>query len=175
MLKKQDIPGKEKQCCVFELVDNEITETTEMKTFKQEKQKLVLQTTGQLVIEFLLNHFPKFVDYDYTREMEEELDAVANGKTLYESVCDGCHKDLQQQIKEIKQEKRENGIQIDENHRYIIGKFGPVIAKGKKPNIEFIPVKKGIDLEKLERGEYTVEELVDEYGGGKGKYMGKYR
>ena len=56
-VKKQDIPGKEKQCCVFELVDNEITETAEMKTFKQEKQKLVLQSTGQLVIEFLLNHF----------------------------------------------------------------------------------------------------------------------
>ena len=145
-----------------------------MKTFKQEKNKLVIQSTGVMVIEFLLEHFPSFVDYDYTRGMEDRLDAIAHGNLTYETVCDECQKDLQEQIKGIKQEKRENGIVIDEEHRYIIGKFGPVIAKGKKPNIEFIPVKQGIDLNKLERGEYSVKELIDEYGGGKGKYMGKY-
>ena len=37
---------------------------------------------GRLVVAYLLAHFPKYMDYDYTSDMESQLDEVAGKKTL---------------------------------------------------------------------------------------------
>jgi DNA topoisomerase-1 len=33
-----------------------------------------------LVTDFLVKHFPKIVDFDFTKNVEEEFDEIADGK-----------------------------------------------------------------------------------------------
>lgn len=65
-------------------------------------------------------------------------------------------------------------INIDDNHVYMIGKYGPVIKKGDKDNATFLNVRKDIDLEKLKKGEYSLDEIVELKSSNKviGKYKG---
>jgi topoisomerase IA-like protein len=58
-------------------------------------------------------------------------------------------------------------IKIDDSHVYTIGRHGPVIkrtSEEEKATPTFFSLKKGleIDLVKLEKGEYTLEELIDD-------------
>ena len=53
------------------------------------------------------------------------------------------------------------GIYIDEEHTYIIGKYGPVIKHTSKQNkVSFKPVKDTIDICKLRNNEYTLDDLL---------------
>ena len=78
-VKSENVKGKKIDCTNFTLIDDEIEENTE-KRITTKNNKLVLQPTGQLVIEFLIKHFETFIDYDYTKEMEVNLDKIAKGE-----------------------------------------------------------------------------------------------
>jgi DNA topoisomerase-1 len=47
---------------------------------KLEKRQFIPEDRGRLVTSFLSNFFKKYVEYDFTAHMEEELDEIANGK-----------------------------------------------------------------------------------------------
>ena len=180
-VKKQDVQGKSITCKDYELTaksgkkeDNgaEIYETEITKEFGNEKNKLVIQPTGIIVLEFLMRHFQELFNYDYTRLMEEDLDQVAKGLKIGHEVCGNCDDLLEDKISGLKEDPREKKIEfaIDDSHFYIIGKHGPVIKKveskskkGGKPNVSFIPLKSDIkiDLSRLEKGEYTLSDLTD--------------
>ena len=55
--------------------------------------------------------------------MENELDKIAKNEKIWYTLCETCLKDIDGTpcIQERKQ------IQIDDNHVYMIGKYGPVI------------------------------------------------
>ena len=123
-VKRENIKGKSLKCVNYELIDNEITEKSEEKEFGNENNKLVIQPTGVLVIEFLLKHFTNFIDYDYTKEMEERLDKIAKGEESCFDLCNGCSKELTGLINKCKNingnqpASVNNGIKIDEYHTY---------------------------------------------------------
>ena len=52
------------------------------------------------------------------------------------------------------------GIRIDDEHTWIIAKYGPVIMCNKDGNVTFKKVKKNINLEKLKKGEYVLKDLL---------------
>ena len=62
------------------LKDNTITEDTTSENFGAEKNKLFPTDTGLIVNDFLVAHFSEVVDFGFTRKVEEEFDAVAEGK-----------------------------------------------------------------------------------------------
>jgi DNA topoisomerase-1 len=158
---KENVPGIKIKCDNYELVGDEIETTTEVKEFGAEKNKLVLQPTGILVIEFLIKHFDQLFEYDYTRNMESMLDEIANGEKKWTDLCDDCNKSIDQCIKKIKKVDKPV-IKIDEHHTYIIGKYGPVIKCEDENGISFKQINKSIklDLEKLKSGKYTLKELM---------------
>lgn len=177
-VKKENVTGKKMKCINFELNDDEIIEKAEDREFGNEKNKLVIQPVGTLVIEFLIKHFDMFIDYDYTKEMEDNLDKIAKGEMQRGELCQSCNREIMDLINLIKktepQSVKKSGIKIDEYHTYMIAKYGPVIKKKIGDNVTFIPVKKNIDVKKLEKGEYSLSDLVDEIGSQKGKLLGKY-
>jgi len=157
-VKRDNIKGKTIKCVDFELEGEELNEIEHSREFGNEKNKLVIQSVGKMVIEFLLKHFPKFFDYGYTKEMENKLDLIAKNEMIWYKLCELCLADIEDTpcIQERKQ------IQIDENHVYMIGKFGPVIkyTEDDGETVKFKNVKKDLDIQKLENGEYTLEEIV---------------
>jgi len=165
-VKKEDIFGKEIECIDFSLEERSITKSITKKTFGNEKGKLVIQPLGILVIEFLLKNFGNIFDYEYTKQMEDELDSISKGSKMWHQLCEQCYNEIEQNIKDAGDDLKKKDIAIDAEHSYIIGKNGPVIKCIKKDEqgknkVTFKPVKKDIDIQKLENGEYTLDELID--------------
>jgi len=163
-VKNEDIKGKEIICIDFELDNGEIFEIETKREFGNEKNKLVIQPLGTIVMEFLDKHFLDLFNYNYTKEMEDELDKIAKGETIWYKLCETCNKQIDTIIDGLKDETKIE-VKIDENNTYMIGKYGPVIkcveeVDGKE-EIKFKAIKKNIDIHKIENGDYTVEEIVD--------------
>ena len=170
-VKKQNVKGKKITCIDFELEKNQITEKKEEKEFGNEKNKLVIQPVGTLVLDFCIKHFDDIFNYDYTKNMENDLDKIANGEKTYLNLCTECDKNLTHCMKDLKSDVK-NIIEIDENHIFMIGKYGPVIKYEKDGETEFYPVKPDIDIEKIKSKELSLQEIKDEKG--KTNILGKY-
>jgi DNA topoisomerase-1 len=160
-VKLKEIAGKKIECAEFELDGDSITETRVTKEFGNEKNKLVIQKEGVIVIDFLYQFFSGLFDYKYTREMEDKLDMILNCSKSWIDVCNECLNDIEMACKNTNHSNKFE-IKIDDEHSYIIGKYGPVI---KKIDGTFLPIKKEVeldfDLDKLKKGEYIISDLVD--------------
>lgn len=163
-VKKEHVKGRELLCKDYELENGEIFEIETKREFGNEKNKLVIQPLGKIVIEFLETHFNELFNYDYTSIMEISLDKIAKGETIWYELCDTCNKQIDTLVNGLKDETKIE-VKLDENNTYLIGKYGPVIkcveqVDGKK-EITFKSIKKDVDINSLEKDSYTVEELVD--------------
>ena len=47
---------------------------------RMEDKRFVPEDKGRVVIAFLENFFRKYVEYDYTANLEEKLDVISDGK-----------------------------------------------------------------------------------------------
>jgi DNA topoisomerase-1 len=179
---KQNITGIEINCKDFILSENNITEINLKKEFGNEKNKLVIQPLGIIVIEFLLNKFDSFFNYNYTKEMEDNLDFISRGEEQLNTLCLACFNNLSEKINELADIKKFS-LEIDDNHKLIIGKHGPVVkcSKKDKGNVCFLPVKKNLDIESLKRkdkSEISLEDIIEipvknTESGSIGKYKGQ--
>ena len=59
-----------------------------------EKSRFFAEESGRLVTAFLERFFPRYVGYDYTAELEEELDDVSGGRAKWQSVLDAFWRDF---------------------------------------------------------------------------------
>jgi len=71
-------------------------------------RKFFITDIGVAVTKFLVAHFPKIVDYEFTAKMEDDLDEIANGKKNWIKVVDEFYKpfekDLEQKDLNVKKE-----------------------------------------------------------------------
>jgi len=170
-VKCENIKGKTITCNNFTLENDEIVTIENKKEFGNEKNKLVIQPIGILVIELLIQKYPTIFDYDYTKYMEDILDIIAKGTQEYHILCRECL----EQINSINNTTHLNNsehIKIDEHHIYMIGKHGPVIKSSLNNKTEFISVKTDIDLIKLKNREYKLEDIIQTSFN---KVLGKYQ
>ena len=68
---------------------------------REEKNKLVPTDLGFLVTRFLVRHFPDIVDYDFTREMEEQLDLIASAEAEWQDVIRKFYEQFEPKIKNL--------------------------------------------------------------------------
>ena len=71
---------------------------------------------------------------------------------------------------------------IDNEHTYMIARYGPVIKHEKDGEVKFLKVIKDVDVDRLKNGDYTLDELLlKNQGGGSGggfgnqTVLGKYK
>jgi DNA topoisomerase-1 len=179
-VKKMDIDGIIIKSNEYTLYENQIEIIEKEKTFGKERGKLLIQSMGILTIEFLIEHFNSLFSYDYTKKMELDLDEISMGsqKEYYKS-CERCLSEIKELLKPLKEIKKKV-FKIDEDHDLVYEKYGPVIRKCIKnanseegfQKYEYKTMKKGfsIDMNKLEEGEYTLEELMEN----EPKILGEY-
>ena len=167
---KEDVKGKKIKCVDFELLPDELQELQTEREFGGEKNKLVLQPLGKIVIDFLVTHFNSLFEYDFTKRMEDDLDKVARGELTYKDICTYCMNQVTDLTRELKDKNiQKDSVVIDDVHTYVITSRGPAIKcitqgeNGKKVT-SYKSVKKDIDIARLKRGEYTLEQIVNEKG-----------
>jgi len=176
-VKKEDVKGKELFCKDYELENREIFEIESKREFGNEKNKLVIQPLGIIVMEFLNEHFLQLFNYDYTSSMEESLDKICKDEIIWSDLCFSYNGEITKLIDNL----TEKGIiskmefKIDEDNTYLVGKYGPVIKSVQeidgKEKITFKTVKKDIDIRELEKGNYVVDDIIETNKSTKSSYI----
>jgi len=87
-----------------------IISTIEDRGYVEKINKALFPTdTGEVVSDFLEENFAKYISDDFTKEMENELDEIADGKLTYKKLLTDFYKPFQKEIKEKdKIEKKNN-------------------------------------------------------------------
>ncbi len=67
---------------------------------RKESNRLIPEDKGRLVTAFLENYFSRYVSYDFTAGLEEELDEITSGDKEWKKVLDGFWKDFSAAIGE---------------------------------------------------------------------------
>lgn len=179
-VKKEDYEGVMVKCIDFELEGDNLVQIERERLVGAEKNKLIIQPIGIMVLELLLKHFNTLFDYDYTKEMEIGLDRVASTDSFPEewvALCTRCEMEVSSLIRALTNASNLNKISyaIDDLHTYIIGKNGPVIKRVEGDQVTFLPVIKNIDIGKLEKHEYTLDEVLEDKTKTKGIMLGMYK
>ena len=186
-VEKRDVEGTAVECREYTLrhgnthsapntADFEVKTVT--KIMGAEHQKLVIDPMGVVVIDFLYQHFSDLFSFDYTKKMEERLDAVASGTEPWHQVCRECHEEIGRLTKAIDTLEKK-AYSIDDNYVVVFQKFGAVLKHKTETQEDgkpvFRPIKKDLtlDMDALEAGKYTLEDLVEVSGRELGKYGGR--
>ena len=67
---------------------------------EKDKNRLIPQDKGRLVTAFLMNYFQKYIGYDFTADLENQLDEVSAGNADYKKVLDRFWRDFSAAIAE---------------------------------------------------------------------------
>ncbi len=70
-----------------------------------EKNRFFAEESGRLLTAFLERFFEKYVSYDFTAELEEELDDVSGGRAQWQAVLDAFWRDFRPRTEEVKEFK----------------------------------------------------------------------
>lgn len=178
-VKKADVTGTMIKCDEFRMTDSIIETVTKERVFGNEKNKLVIQPIGTITVEFLLKTFERLFSYDYTKNMETDLDLISTGREPdWAKICANCLKDIKDHSHKIRETTKQT-YSIDDCHSLIFAPFGPIIKHVYKDDNDedktnFLQVKKdiNIDLEKARKGEYTLDDLLEIKNNCLGEYDG---
>ena len=165
-VQKGNIKGKKIKCKNYELdlkeehiniIENEIE-------IGNENNKLILNPLGKIVNNYLQENFEELFNYDFTNKMENALDNVANGKSNYIQLCFECNNKIDYYLNSLKTDHFE--YKFDDNNIVIFAKYGPVVKciddkKTKKTSVSFKKIKEDIDFEKLQQGEYKLDDILE--------------
>ena len=134
-----------------------------------DKGKLVPTPSGELISDFLTNHFNKVVDYGFTANVEEEFDAIATGALARNTMLENFYKPFHQLIEESGGIDRSTvGAQREvgkdpKTGKMILarfGRFGPMLQLGEteseeKPKFAPMPAGKKIETITLDEALYA--------------------
>jgi DNA topoisomerase-1 len=68
-----------------------------------EKNRFFAEESGRLLTAFLERFFEKYVSFDFTAGLEEELDDVSGGRAAWQSVLDAFWRDFKPRTEEVKE------------------------------------------------------------------------
>ena len=120
-------------------ISDKILKKTKSENFGSNKGKLVPSEVGILVNEFLTNNFKNIIDYNFTANVENEFDSIANGSKDWKSIINKFYEPFSLVIEDVqKNAKRETGERIlgtdPKSGRQLsvkLGKYGPIAQIGK--------------------------------------------
>ncbi len=138
-VEKGEKEGTEREFVVLILDGGKIARRVRTETVGSEKGKLVPTDVGEVVNEFLTEYFPDILDYNFTAQVEEKFDRIAEGKLPWhneiQSFYTGFHPAVDSAMNmrlEHKVGERILGVdpKTDKPVSVKIGRYGPMIQLG---------------------------------------------
>jgi DNA topoisomerase-1 len=122
-VKKQNIQGESIECVehVVSFPEKKISQIVVQREFGTEKNKLCITSLGKSVCSFLVAHFPRIFSYEYTKQMEADLDDIAwptlesspDPLEILKRVCDACCREIRENIHKYNSEHKEKKEDIE--------------------------------------------------------------
>ncbi|HFU76104.1 MAG TPA: DNA topoisomerase I, partial [Arcobacter sp.] len=113
---------------------------------KTEDKKLAPAPIGEVVNDFLVEHFPNIVDLGFTASVEEEFDEIAEGKVEWTHVMQEFYGDFVKNVDDKEQnaprakfaEARELGVDPKSGKKVFasVGRYGPFVQLGHKDDVD---------------------------------------
>ncbi|MEB3415248.1 type I DNA topoisomerase [Alteriqipengyuania sp. WL0013] len=98
---------------------------------RMEKNRFLAEDSGRLLTSFLERFFPRYVAYDFTAGMEDELDEVSGGRAEYKALLDAFWKDFKPVTDHVmEQQPSEVTAELDE---FLSDYLFPPTADGSDP------------------------------------------
>lgn len=95
--------------------------------YVERKEKAFVATViGETVVDFLVKYFPKELDYQFTAEMEDNLDAVARGERQWRTVIRAFFDPFEAQVKQVTKDAERAKVPVEET-----GEMCPDCKEGK--------------------------------------------
>lgn len=163
-VQKGDKKGDERTYTIDTLKNDHITSKEKTEVVGNEKGKLLPTDIGTVVNDFLINNFPAIMDYNFTANVEEKFDEIAEGKASWLKMMKVFYKDFEPVVEKVmnarsehKAGEREIGIDPESGKPVFvkIGRFGPVVQIGtaeddEKPKFSQLPADKSMATITLE-------------------------
>ncbi len=153
-VERGDIQGTAKEIVILTLKNNKITSTKQQIEYGKDSNKLFPTDTGNVVTDFLVKHFTTVLDYDFTKDIENELDLIAKDKKKQTEVLDHFYKPFHELVQASESitraeanQARKVGKDTDGTTIYArFGRYGPMLQRGEQsddPKPTFAPIPKG--------------------------------
>ena len=187
-VERGSVLGKKRDITVLTWKNEQITERKKSELYGSDTQRLLPTDLGFITNDFLVEHFPAILSYDFTAHEEEQFDRIAVGRADWVNTVDTFYKTFQPLLSSIPSGKvagRELGIDPISGQPVIakISKIGPCVQLGDAANDKpkFASLKKGQSIytitlnEALELFRNALPISLGEYEGkeiivGEGKY-----
>ena len=166
---KGESEGKARSFVMATLDGNDISTETRSENFGSNRGKLVPTDTGIVVNDFLLSHFPEFMDYNFTAKVEHDFDRVAEGEEEWTNIIRSFCETFNPQVDRVMAERSET--RVGERHlgtepesgrpvSVKIGRFGPMVqiggGEGDEETPKFASLKTGQSITTI-----TLEEALE--------------
>jgi len=181
-VEKGTVEGVERKYLQLVLSENGVEENSLTETIGSEKGKLVPTSIGMIVNDFLVDNFMEILDYNFTAKVEEDFDAIAEGKEEWTSMMKDFYSKFHPRVEHVQENAdRESGERILGEHPETgkpvlvrLGKFGPIAQIGApdddekkfaslrpEQQLHLVTFEEVLDLFKLPKtlGIYEAEEV----------------
>ncbi len=166
---KGEAEGTPRDIIVLNLENGNVSKVVEQEKTGSDRGKLVPTASGQILSDFLNNHFDQVVDYGFTANVEEEFDLIAEGKLERNKMLEQFYKPFHKLIEESGgidrasvAQAREVGIDPKSGKPILarFGRFGPMLQLGatedKDNKPQFAPMPTGAKIESV-----TIEQALE--------------
>ena len=158
-VQKGDKKGEEREYTIDTLKGNTVASIAKTETVGSDKGKLLPTDIGLVVNDFLLEHFPTELDYNFTANVERQFDSIAEGNEQWTDMLKEFYSKFEPTVdktmnsrQEHKAGERELGKEPKTGKPvYVkIGRFGPVVQIGsaedkEKPRFAQLPKDKSME------------------------------
>jgi DNA topoisomerase-1 len=181
---REDRPGEKRQLKIITLSKGKLSPTSKIEAVGKEKSKLFPQDIGMIVNDFLMENFSEIVDFNFTAEVEEQFDRIAEGKLKWTGMLDKFYSSFHKTVEDTLGKKNRTtvirilGTHPETGEQVVVkmGRFGPVAqigdaGNGNKPRfaslarnqlLETITLPEALNLFRLPRslGMHEGEEMI---------------
>ncbi len=167
-VEKGDSEGQPRDVIVLSYNGEEVSRDVVQEKTGSTRGKLIPTPSGELIADFLTDHFTQIVDYDFTANVETEFDKIAAANLAKSAMLQGFYTPFHKLIEQsggIDRSKvganREVGIDPKSGKPILarFGRFGPMLQLGATDDEDkprFAPLPKGAKIETV-----TLEQALE--------------
>jgi DNA topoisomerase-1 len=161
-VKREDKPAKEVSILHLSLSKAGQWPPKEEQTIKKvgaEKDKLVPTPLGYRILDFCLREFSTLFDYSFTSQMEQRLDAIAEGNEQWKQLCRDTWASYREKYAELKKAGNKATVKNSRSREFgnglkaVLAKSGPLVLQedesGDKTKTKFLGWVDGVAFEDM--------------------------